>query len=481
MGVNTFDLHSRYGNYFILRRVDKNTVNFANKLSKYNIDASKLVFELVDDRFTSGAPGEIIFDFSKFAKKQVPGLLRILLGDRSDPENAKATDLYVVGIKNYFKHVNVQQQTGALHEICVAIFLTHSDAKINSMNDVKKYAKISIINNKQAVEAIKNVPFKTRVVKDAKEISSNFLSHFKFNIKSCEWIGGKNAKSTTMSLDVGPADIIAIAKNGKQIPISIKFGAGQLKNPGIKGIVKTLMSSYKDILRKIQDSNFMSLLDYYYHEDISKLVQSFVSFSKDSNIIKKVKTWQQWWEFKRENPGEADKIATLATTKYKKEWIKARKKYLVKNIIDLFSKAFESAENEELEPHLLELYKNIFTIVEAPYYYISDKQIFRVPSEQEFKNISKNLNFTYSFKAGADFYFVLKIRSRTKDIDLLSFEVGIRWFQKQMMSDLGVKVTHPKFLASKEEVFNALFPQQSTEGFTEALDVLSKMNHNYFI
>jgi len=465
---NVFDPNSPRGTEYVFSTTQEKRIQraAADFFEKTNLDPKTTTFELIEP-YNEEKHQDIIAKY-----KVGPGKLWVL----RVMDNGKPTNMYIAATRPVMKHTAGHQQTGMLHELAVGIFLRNPDASIKTPEKLVKLVKENFANVKKSdISSI--VKINENIIKDARNLAATFLR--KTGIKPDQiiqvyWTGRKNYSGGRF----GPSDIIIVLKDGRQIGLSIKFGKGQLKNPSAKKIANIISNTYAEVTEKLEGERFLDFVYYMKPNELNNLVKSYVSFfindpefAEYKDILSKLKTWPAYSDFLKKYGDLASKMSRSKIIKSDK-WRVIKNKFLVKPIADIFANVFESAEDKQLEPALLALYKEIFTIAPEPYYILSgSKHVERVPSEVEFENISKKLTFKAELiSKGADFYLILYVGSREKQKPLLKIKVVFRWDKGQMMGDLVVKVAAPKFLVDREEVTDILFPLNPVE-VSELADV----------
>jgi len=352
--------------------------------------------------------------------------------------------------------------TTLFHEVITGIFVANPSAKIETGADVLKYFKdgtITAVNaglSKLPVEGLPQYRFlnadvvpKPAIVADAKSTASKIRSQFG-QAKKVWWTGPTNDGSK-----FGAADIVVDGKYG----VSLKYGAGQLKNLTVNTFAQTVLGSNPDV-------NIMKELLKDYKKDWDAMTKVWmdlflkeVELSKNKSAIAEAKkiyssVGGQWDKYQKQKMTEEQIDLIAAATGLKglnaKKTAKVGLRYLCKKMfeakkwptwtkqrnpyfIKIFGGFFDGVQ-PQIASGLSNLFKKQLSVQETDLYYAAKggKDFKYIPGESSFDRLTKDLRFSYDHKPyGGGYEFVLTIEnSAGKKLGTIS--IKFRWKDGQM-------------------------------------------------
>tara|TARA_Y100000004_G_scaffold169738_1_gene204254 strand:+ start:336 stop:1661 length:1326 start_codon:yes stop_codon:yes gene_type:complete len=351
--------------------------------------------------------------------------------------------------------------TTLFHEVITGIFTVNPSAKIETGADVLSYFKdgtIKAVNAGLSALDIESLPQarylnvdtipKPKIISDAKSVASKLRSQFG-QAKLVWWTGPTNDASK-----FGAADIVIDKKYG----VSLKYGAGQLKNLTVNSFAQTVLGSSSDV-------NIMKDIMNTYSKDFDKMTKDWMALfvkeighSKNKDAIKlakklssSAKTWTTYQKqkltikevellidaanMKGINPGKIQKkglrylCKKLFELRKWPEWSKQRNVHFNK----IFGGFFRGVE-PEIKDGLGRLFKKQLSVQEYDLYYAAKggKDFKYIPGEKSFDELTKDLQFSYAYKpSGSGYEFVLNIMNESGK-QLGSISIKFRWKDGQM-------------------------------------------------
>jgi len=352
--------------------------------------------------------------------------------------------------------------TTLFHEVATGIFVADPSAKIETGEDILRYFKNGTIHavdaglSKLDIQTLpqnrylnaESIP-KPALIADAKSIASKIRSNFG-RAKKVWWTGPTNDASK-----FGAADIVVDGKYG----VSLKYGAGQLKNLTVNTFAQAILGSNPKV-------NIMKEIMKEYSSDFNKMTGDWMKLfvkefelSKNKTAIAEAKKLQRsvgsdWSKYQKQKmtPEQIDLLASVAGLKglnvsktqkaglryfckklfeVKKwpEWQKVRNVYFN----NIFGGYFRSIE-PEIKAGLASLFKKQLSVQESDLYYAAKggKDFKFIPGEKSFDTLTKDLQFNYEYKPyGGGYEFILSI-ANPQGKKLGTISIKFRWKDGQM-------------------------------------------------
>jgi len=371
------------------------------------------------------------------------------------------------------------------HEVCTGIFLKKPTANIKHGGDVKKYfddhtiqpakttnhrgiAPMSIDNalTKAQMKFLtkESIP-KNSILTDALSVAKGLRSVVgkPDSSKSVYWTGPTNDSSK-----YGAADITFISK-GIIHPVSLKFGAGQLKNLTLSTLGSTLLDGILpkgDTLGKaiFEDPNMKKHWNELTTEWIQHLFKKATNDGDKETLLKYSGISWDSYQKQKLSDDELKMVSVKVKTnqlrefcrrlyKQDKEWTKIRS--------DIFDKIFPDffyQNDEKLEENFVKVFKQQVSSGELDTWYAANagKKIIFIPHEESFNRLSTGLEFDLDTQSTTSGYqIILKVMSEKKKVMIITINIIIRWKQGQMVgkpdatSNIGSKF--------KPDVWNQIF------------------------
>lgn len=395
--------------------------------------------------------------------------------------------------------------TTFFHEVGTAVFLKDKSASIESGADILPYfekglvvgvnpglAKVPVSDmlKRFGKQFSDNSKAKPAIIKDAKKIADNILRVVGKPKGAVWWTGPTNDASR-----LGAADIFFMS-GSEEVPISLKYGTGQLKNLGLKNIgdilLKGVLKKGQDLTKVLDDEEYKQYWDgmtkgwmkFLYDTSISQDDEAFENIiGKHLNI-----DWNGYLKYKF-SPEETEyaELALYALTgkemalkgpkaslryvcrKYYEQfgskgnvgWTKIKEHWFGK----LFGSFFKDKE-ELINKNLKEIFRAQMSAGETPMWYAAQggKKIMFIPSAKKLESVSnKLLSFSYndvSVPTGYRISLEIKRKAGGKLIALITIDINIRWKDGQMngkptsASDMKLHI--------KDEEWNKIFNPKNT-------------------
>ena len=351
--------------------------------------------------------------------------------------------------------------TTLFHEVITGIFVANPGAKIATGEDVLGYFKngtIKAVNSSLGVVAIESLSQarylnaktfpKPSIISDAKSLASKIRS--KFGTASIVWWTGP----TNDASKFGAADIVVDKKYG----ISLKYGAGQLKNLTVNTFAQTVLGSnpnvnvMKDIMKTYSGEFDKMTTDWValFVNEV-KLTKNKLAIKLAKSIASSTSTWDSYQKKKLklteiELLVNALKITSLNVGKTEKQGVR----YLIKKLFEIkkwpqwqktrntyfntiFGGYFRSIE-DNISNGLGKLFKKQLSVQENDLYYAAKggKDFKYIPGEKAFDKLTSRLQFTYQYNpSGSGYEFVLNILNEAGK-PLGSISIKFRWKDGQM-------------------------------------------------
>ena len=366
-------------------------------------------------------------------------------------------------ITNLNKQTTIAEGTGdtsattLFHEVITGIFVVDPNAVIVTGEDVLSYFKNGTIKAVNAGLGIVQVNSKylnaktfpdKKIISDAKSIANNIRSKFG-TAKVVWWTGPTNDKSK-----FGAADIVIDGKYG----ISLKYGAGQLKNLTVNTFAQTVLGSNPDInvMKDIMKTylNSFNNMTKAWLELFTKEVQATKNTAAIA-LAKSIASSNNTWEKYQKKSLTSDEIelfvnalqlTSLNISKTKDGGLR----YLIKKLFEIkpwpqwqeirnvyfntiFGGYFKSIE-ADIANGLRDLFKKQLSVQENDLYYAAKggTDFKYIPGEKAFDNLTSKLQFTYAYNpSGSGYEFLLSILSETGK-PLGSISIKFRWKDGQM-------------------------------------------------
>jgi len=351
--------------------------------------------------------------------------------------------------------------TTLFHEVLTGIFTADPSAKIETGEDVLAYFKngtIKAVNAGLSAVDIEGLPQarylnkdtipKAKIISDAKSVASKLRTKFG-QAKLVWWTGPTNDGSK-----FGAADIVIDKKYG----VSLKYGAGQLKNLTVNSFAQTVLGSNPDVnimkeIMKTYSSNFDVMT-----KDWMALFVKEVGHSKNKDAIKLAKKMQSsastWTTYQKQKLTIAEIELLVSAANIKGLNIaKTQKKglrYLVKKLFELrkwpewqkqrnvhFNKIFGgffAGVEPDIKNGLGRLFKKQLSVQEYDLYYAAKggSDFKYIPGDKAFDDLTKDLKFSYVYKPyGGGYEFILNILNSSGK-ELGSISIKFRWKDGQM-------------------------------------------------
>jgi len=172
-----------------------------------------------------------------------------------------------------------------------------------------------------------------------------------------------------------------------------------------------------------------------------------------------VKKYSDWWNIVKEHNTIARRLAEKIVKR--SEWKDIRRKTIVPAIRE-YVEGKISENKGELGNKLLHLFRESFRIGDKPYVYLAkvDKHE-RIPSIEEFKEISKNISIEYDYVDSTDFTIRISVINKDDGNKLMTFDIKFRWKNSQMVSGFSTSTTKPNIVKGSEgTITEKLFPRK---------------------
>lgn len=386
--------------------------------------------------------------------------------------------------------------TTFFHEILCGIFIYYPEMDFATGADIKQYfdmGKIVPINASLTPVSIEDLNQKRflseehiispKIIADAKNIARAFREKIKLSgfsvIKKILWAGPTNDGSI-----YGAADIVVVMHDNTVYPISLKFGAGQLKNLSINTIGELIGIALTD-----SDNNTVAQIIDNYRSVWDKLTNDWIKFinsqlkinhPKAVQLFKKVSYDVRSWENFNNRPDKIEDIDELykacdlkisTSPKYKhlrkfcakyyetyldrsgaSEWTQKIRKAGFENSIGAF---FKSKENYFKRNGKILLGAQL-SIQEEDFWYIAKggKDLKLIPGQKRFEAGLKNFIIDYDFEtSGTGFIIPLRVRKKRSNELLLEIKIFFRWVQGQMFGNLTTTSSKKEFVDDWTEFF----------------------------
>lgn len=354
------------------------------------------------------------------------------------------------------------QATTFYHEVTCAVYCINPNAKLNTGNDILEYfasGKVKAMNPSLSALSVDDLmkspyakylthePIPTgagKIMSDARNIAVKMI---KITGKpQVSWWTGPTNDATRL----GAADIVLLSK-GQEYPISLKYGAGQLKNLGLKEIGNVL---FKGVLKPGQ--NLINVLD---DDEYAKywdgMTQDWLRFLFENGLKPLGKylnyTWNSYLKAKVVDDIEAESFDNYGIKSSKgfikdyckdyyseisdvKPWLKAKEYWFDK----IFGGFFENSK-DTVNNNLKAFFMAQLSVGDTEMWYAANggKKILYIPSAQAMSSISNELlQFNFSSKPTTDGYLIeLKVTENAtgKVVGIITIDVSVRWKNGQMM------------------------------------------------
>ena len=348
------------------------------------------------------------------------------------------------------------------HEIIsgIAAVKNVSASDFKTGENVKKYfddgtiapvnaslSTIDMMKMKQARFLEKNSIPKPALVKDA--ISSGKAIKSKIGkFRKAYWAGPTNDGS-----DFGAADIILSNGSAKKgVGVSLKYGAGQLKNLSANQFFQAIIGK--------SDSNFVHHIHDLTSDAWDKMTKAYVELmdgeikaSGDSEAIKAfssiksdISTWNGYQKrkidketaamFERATGVSAKKMTNIKylgrklVPKFKSAWQPIKVKFF-----DIFFGEFIKTYEKIIPNNLRNLLKRQLSVTTNDLWYSASggKNLKMIPGSKRFDELAKNLDLSHSHKpSGSGYNFTIHVKHTPSGRELGAITVIIRWKQGQM-------------------------------------------------
>ncbi len=347
------------------------------------------------------------------------------------------------------------------HEVGCAIYCMNQSAVLNSGEDILKYfmdgtvqVKTPSLSNMPLDDIIKaygeflssdEIPSTAKkIIADAKKVAGS-LNDVVGKPQTTWWTGPTNDSTI-----FGAADIVLIIR-GKEVPVSLKYGAGQLKNIGLKTLGKTLLTGVlkegEDIVGKLKSPEFTPYWDGLTTDWINYLIKNgLTQIGKYKNS-----GWKSYQKIKlsssekesilsmfsgkntEDNNSEFRYYArrfyqNILTKPQKKEWMNIRSKWF-----DLIFGGFFKNHEEIIRKNLNVFFQTQISVGEMGMWYASNggKKVMYIPSSSEFELVSGNMKYEYSSSpSNVGYAIIMKVSNN--NIDIMTITVDVRFAGGQM-------------------------------------------------
>ena len=375
------------------------------------------------------------------------------------------------------------QATTFYHEVACAVYCINSNAKLNTGLDFLKYfesKKVAAMNpslQPMSVEDLINSPYGKYLTEepipasagvimgDAKKIAGNLVKIIA-KPRTVWWTGPTNDATR-----LGAADIVLLDGKGEH-PVSLKYGAGQLKNIGLKEIGRILFKGVlkgQDLIKVLDGDEYSKYwdgmtndwLNFLYDNGLSSL-DKYLRYDWDSFQAAKVIDEFEVERFAEDGVTTKDKFIKnyckffYAGIKNTSKWLKSKEFWFDK----IFSGFFVN-HKDTINGNLKEFFKVQLSAGDTEMWYAASggKKILYIPSAAALDSISNELlKFEMTSKAiPAGYLIELMVRENAtgKTVGIIEIDVEVRWKGGQMMGkpNSASKMT----LHIKPEQWNEIF------------------------
>jgi len=394
--------------------------------------------------------------------------------------------------------------TTFFHEICTAIFIKDNNAKIETGQDIIPYfengdiiavnSSLTKVDMDILLKKYKkqfNSTGKSNIIADAKKLAQGIVKTIGKPKGAVWWTGPTNDGSR-----LGAADIFYVSKKGEETPISLKFGAGQLKNMGLKNIGDTLLKGVlkpgQDLIKILDNDEYKQYWDGMTN-DWMKFLFTLSAENNDgfSEILGKYLNinWEGYLKLKLNDEEILIAEESLSNILNKKVDIKSKNatlRYIVKKYYEQFGSkgdkewtqvkmnwfeklfgSFFDKQEEKINNNLKNVFKVQMSAGEIPMWYAAQggKKIMYIPSAKNLESISnKLLSFSYKKEntpSGHRIILEVNTKSGSKAVALMKININIRWKDGQMNGKPSSASEMKLFI--KDEEWNKIFSPKNTK------------------
>lgn len=388
------------------------------------------------------------------------------------------------------KAKNDTSLTTFTHEMATGIWIAKPDFKLKTGEDIKraidegviavatvdKSKNIKLVNDVTKIAQHRYLTKETKLPKnklaDAKSLAEMIVKRVgrQIGTGTVYWTGPTNDHSM-----YGAADITYKTADGVQ-PVSLKYGAGQLKNLGLDTLAETLLAGIlpKDG-KKISDLIY-SKTDIWNQltKDWMKLVYDFVGSNGEYDVAKILKphldnTYAQylkapitgkqaevltpygyWKDGDKLLIKEVDKRIYTLNKPLHKQWQAIRSKAFE----ILFTEHFENLEGR-LNKNLINLFKIQMSSGKGDMWYAAQggKKILFIPNSKTFTSLSSKLGFEYTSNA-SNVGYTLTVNITDGTEKFMKITINIRYGEGQMAGRVTTKSSMSDY---DQEQWNAYF------------------------